>query len=419
MKALTLALLLCAPASAVVINLGTSAQAVTLTGIGTNQNGAGTARVGWGSCTYNGTNTTCNVSGPYTGLGNGGTYNFVLTYPGNGLSPLTSVASPIGTDKIVFNLTAGSFTFSITPAGGTPIPFYDLTFSFDYDPLTIACTGVSTCAVGLVGTTAGSTITGPIHGLYDLTPVIASPASVITAASYGGFNAIAPATWIEIYGTNLATTPARVWGGQDFNGTQAPTALGGTTVTVAGKPAYVDFVSPHQVNVQVPSGIPTGSQKVVITTAGGPSIGTSINVNAVQPGILAPAVFKLSQGQYAVALFPDNTTYALPPGVTNAVKTARPKPGDTITLYGVGFGPVTPNIDAGTVVTQANNLPDFKASIGGVPATTQFAGLVAGNLGLYQFNVVVPNVPANDATPFTFSIGGTAGTQTLILPIGN
>jgi uncharacterized protein (TIGR03437 family) len=40
-------------------------------------------------------------------------------------------------------------------------------------------------------------------------------------------------------------------------------------------------------------------------------------------------------------------------------------------------------------------------------------------LGLYQFNVVVPNVAASDSVPVTFSLGGTTGTQKLITAIGN
>ena len=68
---------------------------------------------------------------------------------------------------------------------------------------------------------------------------------------------------------------------------------------------------------------------------------------------------------------------------------------------------------------QSNTLPSFQAAFAGVPATVQFAGLVQGYLGLYQFNVVVPKVAASDAVPFTFSLNGKAGTQTLLLPIGN
>jgi uncharacterized protein (TIGR03437 family) len=48
-----------------------------------------------------------------------------------------------------------------------------------------------------------------------------------------------------------------------------------------------------------------------------------------------------------------------------------------------------------------------------------FSGLIAGYLGLYQFNVVVPNVAASDSVPFTFSLAGNAGTQTLLIAIEN
>lgn len=414
---ITLFLFLIPAASGVIVTLAPSTQPVTLTGLGVNQTGAGTGRFTWGSCNFDGQTTTCTVSGTYTGLGNGGRYSFLLTYGGNGPSPLGTVASPPGSDTVVYSLSAGSFGFTLTPNGGDPVTFYDLRFGLFYSPSTDTCTGVGSCAVGAVGITPGATITGPVNGSFDTTPII-TPGGVVSAQAYGGFPSIAPATWIEIYGQNLATTLRQTWGGGDFKGAQAPTSLGGTTVTIGGKPAYVDFVSPGQMNAQVPSGIGTGPQPLVVTTFGGASLATTVTVNATQPGILAPPVFKLSAGQYAVALFPDNTTYVLPPGIPG-VLTARAKPGDTITLYGIGFGPVTPDIGAGLIVQQPNSLPGFQAFFAGVPATVQFAGLVQGSVGLYQFNVVVPQVSASDAVPFTFSIGGKAGTQSLILPIGN
>ena len=365
---------------------------------------------------FDGSKTTCTFSGPYTGINSGGTYNFVLVYPGNGLSPLGTVAMPPGSDFINFTLTAGTFSFFLAPTNGDPVNFYNLNFNTFFSAISDSCTLVSVCGVGAVGLSNGGTIKGPVSGQFDTTPVIAA---VQTAGAYGASSAIAPGTWIEIYGSNLATTQSRTWAGADFNGSQAPTALGGTTVTVGGKNAYVDFVSPGQVNVQVPSGISLGSQPVVVTTFGGPSAPRSVTARTAEPGILAPAVFKLAAGQYAVALFPDNQTYALPPGTTNNVPTARAKPGDTLILYGVGFGPVSPNIDAGVIVGQTNTLGSFRAFFSGVEAKVSFAGLVAGNLGLYQFNILVPQVAASDAAPFTFTLGGTAGAQQLLLPIGN
>src|ERR1019366_7141345 len=264
-----------------------------------------------------------------------------------------------------------------------------------FDPFTDSCTGVSACSVGAVGLSTGGTITGPQNGTFDTTPVI-NLGGIVTATDYGGFKNISPATFVEIYGLNLATTPGLDWSSA-FNGTQAPTTLGGTTATVGGLPAYVELASPHQVNLLVPSGVALGQQQVVVSTVGGSSVATTVTVKAIAPGILAPPVFKFAAGQYAFALFPDNRTYVLTPGV----------------------GPVSPNRTAGTLVEQSNQLFSFQAAFAGVQATVQFAGLVQTYTGLYQFNIVVPNVPANDATPFTFSINGTSGTQSLLMPIGN
>ena len=404
---------LASPASAEILTLQSSSQTVTFTGLGVNSAGVGTTRISFGSCTFDGTNTTCILSGRYAGLG-GGTYKFTLTYQGNGVSPLQTISA--GGDLVTFNLLQGTFVFGITPDTGAPVSFQDLFFSLFFDPKTSSCTGVPVCSVGAVGVAQGSTIAGPLNGQFDPTPVISS---LLSATGYGGFTAICPGTWVEIYGKNLSVTVRQLWSGADFNGAQAPLALGGTTATVAGKPAYVEFVSPGQVNLNIPSGVPAGLQKVVITTPGGSSIGTSVTVNAVQPGLLAPPATKLNGVQYAVALFPDTTTYVLPPAAITGVPSRRAKPGDIITLYGIGFGTVTPNIDAGLIVQQSNSLSGVQFTLGGSAATLQFAGLVANNIGLYQFNIVVPNIAAGDSVPLTFSLNGASGTQTIFLPISN
>ena len=160
-----------------------------------------------------------------------------------------------------------------------------------------------TCGVGAVGLSVGGTITGPQNGTFDTTPVI-NPSGIVTATDFGGFSAIAPATFIEIYGLNLSTALFLDWSSA-FNGSQAPTSLGGTTATVGGLPAYVELASPHQVNLLVPSGVALGQQQVVVTTFGGSSLETTVTVDAIAPGILAPALFKSAAGQYAFAQFPD------------------------------------------------------------------------------------------------------------------
>jgi uncharacterized protein (TIGR03437 family) len=158
---------------------------------------------------------------------------------------------------------------------------------------------------------------------------------------------------------------------------------------------------------------------VIVTTAAGSSAAFTITVNATEPGLLAPPAFKLTGTQYAVGLF-SNGFYDLPPGLVAQVASRRAVPGDTIMLFGIGFGPVSDGTQAG-VIDQGMNMLNgsFNVSIGGVAAVVQYAGLTPGVVGLYQFNVVVPNIPPNDKTPLTFTLGGTPGTQTLNLFIGN
>ncbi len=401
-------------ALAVTASFATSNQPVTLTGLGGSA-GVGQSRVTWGTCAFDGSNTKCTLSAAYTGIGGGGTLTALLTYAGSGASPLTATSISPGNNQIVFGLSAGSFVVSLAENTGATITFLSQALFFQY--IIPTCTGVSVCGAGQVGLTPGATITGLISGTFDATPVIQS---VISASNYGGFSALAPATWMEIYGANLANVINQAWSGSDFKGNAAPTALAATTVTIGGQPAFIYYVSPGQINAQVPSNIPPGPQPVVVNTPGGTSLAFTATVNTTEPGLLAPAVFNLKAGQYVTALFPDGTTFVMPPGSIGGVAARQAKPGDTIVFYGVGFGVVTPDSPAGQIVTQANRLAStFQAAFAGVPATVTFAGLSGGYLGLYQFNVVVPNVAASDSVPFTYSLGGVPGTQKLIIAIAN
>ncbi len=254
-----------------------------------------------------------------------------------------------------------------------------------------------------------------------LIPMVQPPSilagGVVSASSFGEFSSIAPGDWIEIYGSNLAQGTS-TWSGGNFNGNTAPISLNGTSVTIGGAQAFVEYADPGHVNVQVPSNVATGSQQLVVTTQAGSSAPYAVTVNATEPGLLAPPSFNSGATQYVVALFSDGTTYVLPPAGIPGVASRRAQPGDVITLYGVGFGPVTPSTPAGQIVQQVNSLAStMQVFFGGTAGTLTYDGLAPGAVGLYQFNVIVPNVPANDATPLTFTLGGVPGTQTLFIAI--
>jgi uncharacterized protein (TIGR03437 family) len=241
-----------------------------------------------------------------------------------------------------------------------------------------------------------------------------SNGGVVGASQFGEFASLAPGSWIEIYGANLASA-TRPWAASDFNGNNAPTSLNGTKVTVNGQPAFVAYISPIQVNVQVPSNVATGIQLLTVTSPSGTSLAYQVVLNQIEAGFLAPSNFAINGTQYVAAF--DNGTYVLPTGAISGINSQPAKPGDTITLYGVGFGAVTPNVPAGQIVQGLTALPSFNISIGGVPATVRYAGLAPNYVGLYQFNVVVPSIAATNAAPVTFSVNGTRGTQTLYLAV--
>ncbi|HTX37543.1 MAG TPA: hypothetical protein VME43_21085 [Bryobacteraceae bacterium] len=259
---------------------------------------------------------------------------------------------------------------------------------------------------------------------YTLTPAVSAAAPTITSAqsasAFGAFTSVAPGSWMEIYGSNLASD-TRQWQSSDFtnNGTTAPISLDGTSVTIGGQSAFVYYISPTQVNAQVPSNVGTGPQQITVTTAAGTSAAYTITVNATEPGLLAPPSFVVNGKQYVVAQFTADNTYVLPTGAIAGITSRPASPGDSIVIYGVGFGPAMSSsngiIPAGQVVQGANQLVDpVPMTVGGVPVNPGYQGLAPTQVGLYQFNLTVP-AAASGAQPLTFTQNGTPGTQILYL----
>jgi uncharacterized protein (TIGR03437 family) len=294
------------------------------------------------------------------------------------------------------------------------------TFEFDWTPPATAQGNITVYVAGNAANADGTERGDHIYTTnYTLTPATGGSMSldnILSATAFGGFTTVAPGSWMELYGSGLSSS-TRQWAGSDFTGTKAPTQLDNVKVTIGGQSAFVYYISPTQVNAQVPSNVGTGSQSVTVTNGSVTSPARSITVNDLQPGLLAPSAFLINGKQYVAGLFADSTQggpFTIPPGSIQGVAARYAKPGDTIIIYGVGFGPVKDtggnDIPAGNVVTVANTLArSFSMTIGGQPATLKYAGLAPNFVGLYQFNVTVPNVANNDLTPVTFTLNGTAG----------
>ncbi len=243
-----------------------------------------------------------------------------------------------------------------------------------------------------------------------------SISSMLTASAFGAYPGVAaPGSYVEIHGSNLAAT-TRQWAASDFTGSAAPTSLDGVSVSVGGAPAFVSYVSPTQVNIQVP-GINPGSASVVVSFQGQSSAAATLTINAQEPGLFAPASFRVNGKQYAAAFHAATGAY-VNNGILPGTAVSPVVPGETLVFYGIGFGAVTPTESPGQTASGLTALANpFAMKIGNSAATVLYAGLDPGSVGLYQFNVTVPtNISSGDQAIQISINGAVSSLQTLFLP---
>ncbi len=330
------------------------------------------------------------VTGKIGGGLAGVTVNFAVTSGSATLSPSSATTDQNGTAAVTVTLGPAAGTLAVTASiAGTSLP-----------PLVFTATAT----------------TGP-----PPPPACSVPQPVVTSAGsagdFGGSSTFASGSWLEIKGRNLSQT-TRQWSGDDFTGPNAPTTLDGVTVTINGKNAFISYISPSQINVQAPADAANGDAAVVVTTASCSSAAVTAPKAAVAPGMLSPSVFNVDGKQYLVATFTDGFTYVGRPGLIAGVPFRAAKPGDSILTYGIGFGDVQPAIAPGVVVTANNTVPNLAVSFGTTPATVLYGGLAPNAIGLYQFNIVVPELPDGDYA-IVFRAGSTTAAQTVYLTIAS
>jgi uncharacterized protein (TIGR03437 family) len=185
---------------------------------------------------------------------------------------------------------------------------------------------------------------GQKHGI--LGSIQANPnvvASGVTSAAQAA-GGIAPNTFITIKGSNLAATK-RSLVAADIANNLLPTTVDGVTVTVNGQPGFITYISPVQINLVTAAELPT-SGTVTVVVSNNSLTSATVNVTAQ---IVAPALFV--NGAYAAALHANNTVVGPPTLVPNNSTPATA--GETIVLFGTGFGVTTPAAVSGRVITTA------------------------------------------------------------------
>ncbi|HEY1496113.1 MAG TPA: hypothetical protein VGF49_16285 [Candidatus Solibacter sp.] len=239
-------------------------------------------------------------------------------------------------------------------------------------------------------------------------------AAFVSAANPLGGNALAPGSIASLFGAGLAPQSVVADAAPGL-----PFTLGGVTMTLGTGFAPLFYVSPGQLNFQIPHFTVTGPTLTTLTVASGNSKTTYTVL--LKP--YAPALFTTNQaGTGQASTLIDGTASLVAP--IGAFPGSRPaKIGDHISIYATGLGDVSDRPAPGAA-TPADPLPHTLATptvtVGGVPATVTFSGLAPGYVGLYQINVQVPDgTPTGSAVPIILTIGGVPSNSATIAIAAN
>ena len=209
-----------------------------------------------------------------------------FTYSVGGATPAAQTVSitNAGGGALAWAASASDYWLVLSPSSGNAPG----TLSISINPANLAAgtytSGVQIAAAGATGSPASIAIMLTVQGTQP-------PPSITAVANAGGFQtSLASATWVSIFGTNLSTV-IYTWQNSDFVNGMLPTTLEGVSVTINGMPAFIDYISPTQINVLAPDDAATGPVQVQVTVAQQTSNSFSIAKNQ-----FAPAFFTIDNG---------------------------------------------------------------------------------------------------------------------------
>lgn len=228
------------------------------------------------------------------------------------------------------------------------------------------------------------------------------PVATVSAASYRQENA--PESIVSAFGSNLAS------GTTIATSQPLPLSLWNVSVLIDGRQARLFFVSPNQINYQIPADVPSGVANVMVSNEGQVVSQGTIQVANVAPNLFtadasgqgAPAGLLLrikANGEqvYESLVRFDTTQNKLIP----ATIVRRAGEQFFLILFGSGLRNA-PNSDG----DNANGVAErVEAVVGGVNATVLYAGTAPGYVGLEQINIQIPDAAvANPNTNVTVRV---------------
>jgi len=320
-----------------------------------------------------------------------------------------------GTQTCTSNLPLQYIEHSVAGYTATKGQANSATYQFDWTP---PATSVGDVVIYVAGNAAnGDLAVGGDHiytKTYTLTAAAAS-GNTPTISANGVVNGasfqpgIVPGSWLTIQGSNLATV-TDTWDKAIANG-KLPTTLDGVSVNIGSQQAFVQFISPGQINAVAPN-VGAGPVPVTVTTANGTSAALTATVVAQSPA------FFLWPNSQPVSTRQDNSL-AVKDGTFAGATTVAAKPGDVLILWGTGFGPTTPAVAGGIQVPsdQLYNCSPVTIALGSASPPVFGCALSPGFAGLYQVAIQVPSTMADGDYAIKATVNGASSPDGITLSV--
>lgn len=234
----------------------------------------------------------------------------------------------------------------------------------------------------------------------------------VNGASFSQQGGISPGSLVSVFGQNLSSSTALA------GSLPLPVSLGGTRVSLSDIAAHLVFISPGQINLQIPWELTGQTQALIASTVAG----VTGNTDTISLATFSPGIFSTNQsgsGQGAIQIANSGGIFAAPVGALPGVSSKPAMQGDFLSIFCTGLGPVNNQPSSGAPAPDGNSTTTSTpvVTIAGKSVPVTFSGLSPGFIGLYQVNVqITASVQRGNALPVKLTIGGvTSNTVTVAI----
>ncbi len=342
-----------------------------------------------------------------TGLGSMDTFNMISSWSAGGAVTRSAANVQVTSDASSITPTDTTIVTATVKGSNGATPTGTVTFMQGSTTLGTATLsgsgGTATASLTVKGTqlaVGADTITAQYSGDNTFTSASASVSVTVTSVAASGTPSItgltngasfqktyAPGMVLTVFGTQLAPVS------ESAPRVPLPAQLGGVSATINGVDAPLYYVSPAQLNIQVPYETPVNSTVTLVVSNNGQTTSATLRTAAAAPGIFI------------------NSSGAPVPNTSAAHN-------QTVSLFITGGGLVSPSIATGAAPaagTAVSSLPaptqSVTVTVGGVNAPIQFIGIPAGLVGVTQINYTVPAQAPSGSQPVVVTVGGVASSS--------